>query len=145
MPSNQFKSLRIMVVIMLVLLFLQYELGISTIMADPASIPPFGFSITAFRNALDHIGVVALLHAGFGVWLVIIAIINMIMSLRTGIRSTQIFGVLSFLAVLIAAHGGLRFVLSGFQNDNASHEMATNFILSFTFFFLELYSIKPKN
>ena len=143
MSSNQLKPLRITAMVMLVLLFLQYELGMATIMANPPSIPPFGFSFTAFRSALDQVGVVALLHAGLGGWLVIFSVINLILALRTKIRSAQIFGVLSFLSVVFAAGGGLFFVLSGFQNDHASHAMATNFILSFAFSFLELYAIKP--
>ena len=143
MSSNQLKPVRITIMIMLALLFLQYEFGMATIMSDITSISPFSFSITAFRSALDHAGVVTLIHAGFGGFLVIFSVINLILALRTKTRSIQIFGVLSFLTVLLAAHGGLRFVLSGFQNDHASHEMATNFILSFAFFFLELYYTKP--
>ena len=143
MPSNQLKSVRISAVVMLVLLFLQYEFGMATIMSDIASIPSFDFSITAFRSALDHAGVVALIHAGLGGWLVIFSVVNLILALRTKIRRVQIFGVLSFLTIMIAAGGGLFFVLSGFQNDHASHAMATNFLLSFTFFFLELYYAKP--
>ena len=143
MPSNQLKSVRISAVVMLVLLFLQYEFGMATIMSDIASIPPFDFSITAFRSTLDHAGVVALIHAGLGGWLVIFSVVNLILALRTKIRRVQIFGVLSFLTIMIAAGGGLFFVLSGFQNDHASHAMATNFLLSFTFFFLELYYAKP--
>ena len=143
MSSSQLKPLRIMTMFMIVLLFLQYELGIATIMADPASIPPFSFSITAFRNALEQVGGVAYLHAGFGGWLVMISVLNLILALRTKIRKVQIFGVLSFLTLLIAAGGGLIFVLSGFQNDNASHAMATNFLLSFIFSFIVFYYARP--
>ena len=46
--------------------------------------------------------------------------------------------------MIFAAGGGLFFVLSGFQSDNASHTMATNFLLCFVLLFLELYSIKPE-
>jgi hypothetical protein len=35
------------------------------------------------------------------------------------------------------------FVLSGFQDNNYSHGMASNFILTFAFYFLELYLLKP--
>ncbi len=143
MSSNQLKPLQITAVVMLVLLFLQYEFGIATIMANPPSIPSFNFSFEAFRAALDQVGVVVLLHAGLGGWLVIFSVINLILALRTKTRSVQILGVLSFLSVVFAAGGGLFFVLSGFQDDHASHAMATNFILSVAFFFLELYAIKP--
>jgi hypothetical protein len=143
MSLNQLKNLRITTVIMIVSLFLQYELGIATIMANPISIPPFSFSISAFRSTLEQVGSVALPHAGFGGWLAIISVINLIFALRTKIRKAQFFGVLSFLSIATAAGGGLFFVLSGFQNDNASHTMATNFILSFAFSFIELYYARP--
>ena len=143
MSSSPVKHLRILTVVMIVSLFLQYELGIATSMANPASIAPFSFSITAFRSALEQVGGVAVLHAGFGGWLVIISVTNLVLALKTKIRKVQIFGVLSFLSIIIAAGGGLFFVLSGFQNDNASHAMATNFLLSFTFSFIELYYTRP--
>lgn len=143
MPSSQLKPLRIMTVVVIVLLILQYELGIATIMADPVSITPFSFSITAFRSALEQVGLVALLHAGLGGWLVIVSVINVILALRTKIRVVQIFGVLSFLSIIVSAGGGLLFVLSGLQNDHASHAMATNFILSFAFSFIEFYYARP--
>ncbi len=69
--------------------------------------------------------------------------IILVMALRSGLRSVQGFGVLSFLGIAIAAGGGFLFVLSGFQDDHASHAMATNFILSFAFLFLELYNMRP--
>ncbi len=56
MLSSQLKRLRTMTVMMTVLLFLQYELGMTTIMADPPQLPPFSFSIPAFRGALEEAG-----------------------------------------------------------------------------------------
>jgi len=143
MSSKALKHLRIMTVVMIVSLFLQYELGIATSMAVSASIAPFSFSITAFRSALETVGAVALLHAGFGGWLLIISVTNLVFALKTKVRKVQVFGILGFLSIVIAAGGGLFFVLSGFQNDNASHTMATNFLLSFTFSFIELYYARP--
>ncbi len=140
--SNQLKRLWIMTIVMIVLLFLQYELGITTIMSDIPSVSPFPFSVAAFRGALEHAGAVAAAHADFGGLLVIVALINLTLALVTKVRSVQILGVLNFIFILVAAGGGLFFVLSGFQNDHASHAMATNFLLSFTFSFIELYSIR---
>ncbi len=145
MTTHPLKPLRIWVIVILVLLAIQYEFGMAINIANPPSISPFGFSFAAFRSALDQVGIVALLHASLGGWLVIFSVINLILALRTNIRSVQIFGVLSFLSTLFAAGGGLFFVLSGFQDDHASHAMATNFILSFALFFLELYAIKPES
>jgi hypothetical protein len=132
-----------MAVVMIVSLFLQYELGIATIIANPASIPPFSFSINVFSHALEQVGGVAVLHAALGGWLMIISILNLILALRTKVRKVQVFAILGFLSIMIAAGGGLFFVLSGFQNDNASHAMATNFILSFVFSFIEIYYARP--
>jgi len=63
--------------------------------------------------------------------------------LRSRVRSVQIVGTLAFVTVFLAATTGVLFVLSGFQNDNFSHGMAANFILSLVFYFMELYFLKP--
>ncbi len=65
------------------------------------------------------------------------------MSLGSRVRSVQVFGSLVFLSLLLAVTGGLLFVLSGFQNDHNSHQMAAGFILSFAFYFMEPYFLKP--
>ena len=143
MAAKRYQGLRVMVIVLLTLLGLQYELGMAVNIGNPPSLPPFGLSLNAVSNALHQAGLVAVLHASLGVWLVIFSVINLIFSLRTGLRSLQIFGSLAFLATLLAAITGLLFTLSGFQNDGYSHGMATNFLLSFTFYFLELYFLKP--
>ncbi len=139
---SRLKRLQIMTIVMIVLLFLQYELGMATIMADIPSRSPFRFSIAAFQGALEQAGGVAPVHAIFGGIVVIVALINLILALMTKVRSVQILGVLNFLFIIVAAGGGLFFVLSGFQNDHASHAMATNFLLSFAFSFIELYTVR---
>jgi len=135
--------LRITVITMLALLGLQYEFGMAVAIANPPSLPPIGFSLAGASNALQQAGVVAVIHASLGSGLVIFSLINLVLSLRSGLRSVQVFGSLAFLTVLLAALTGLLFTLSGFQNDGDTHGMATNFLLSFTFYFLELYFLKP--
>ena len=144
MPSNSLKPLRILLIAILILLFFQYELGIQVNFSNLAAISPFGFSIPQISDALHQAGSLAWIHAIVGAWLVILAAINLILSLRSKVRSARVYGVLSFVSIVFAAGGGLLFVLSGFQSDNASHTMATNFLLSFVLFFLELYAIKPE-
>ena len=139
MSFIQSKHLRIVAIVMIVVLFVQYEFGIATIMANPASIPPFSFSIATVTNALTQVGIIALIHAGLGSLLFILSILNLILAWRTNDRMARIFGAFGFLSMLFAAGGGLYFVLSGFQNDNASHAMATNFLLAYTWYFLELF------
>ena len=143
MKTKNLRVLRIMVIVLLALLGLQYEFGMAVNIANPPSLPPIGFSLNALSGALQQAGVVAVIHASLGVWLVIFSVINLIFCLRSGLRSVQVFGSLAFLATLLAAITGLLFSLSGFQNDGDSHGMATNFLLSFTFYFLELYFLKP--
>jgi hypothetical protein len=75
--------------------------------------------------------------------LVSLSLVSLILSLRSGVGSVQIFGSLAFLTVLLAAIMGQLFVQAGFQNDNYTHGMASNFILSLVFYFLELYFLKP--
>jgi len=144
MSSNPLRPLRVMSIAILILLFFQYELGITVNFANPAAIAPFNFSAAGFLNALNDIGSIALIHAIIGGLLLLLALINMVMSLRSKVRSAQVYGVLSFVTMIFAAGGGYFFVLSGFQSDNASHAMTTNFLLSFVLFFLELYAIKPE-
>jgi hypothetical protein len=143
MATNRLKGLRVMVIVMLVLLGLQYEFGMAVNLANPPSLAPIGFSLNGVSNALNQVGAVAVIHASLGSTLVIFALINLIFSLRSGLRSVQVFGSLAFLSILLAALTGLLYTLSGFQNNGDTHGMASNFLLSFTFYFLELYFLKP--
>jgi hypothetical protein len=143
MLTKRLATLRVIVIVMLALLGLQYEFGMAVNLSTQPSLAPFGLSLNAVTNALSQIGAVAVLHAGLGSGLIVFALINLILSLRSGLRSLQVFGSLAFLTILLAALTGLLFTLSGFQNDGFSHGMATNFLLSFTFYFLELYFLKP--
>lgn len=143
MPANSLKVLRISVVVLLVLLFFQYEFGIAINIANPSPQPAFSFSDnSAFNTALNTAGGLAQPHAilGFLVWL--FSLVNLVLSLRSGIRSIQIFGSLILLSITIAGAGGSFFVQSGFTNDQASHTMAASFILAYSFTFLELYFLK---
>ncbi len=94
-------------------------------------------------QALQKIGMVGLLHAGTGALILLLTIINLVLALSSRVRSVWIFGVLAFLSTFGAVSTGTLFTLSGFQNDGYSHGMATNFLLTFSFFFIELYMLKP--
>ena len=143
MGKNRFRGLRILVMAILALLIVQFEFGMAVTLANPSELSPFSFSIVKISDALNQAGVVALLHAILGTLLAIFSVVSLALSLRSRVRSVQIVGSLAFLATVLAASLGLAFTLSGFQNDNYSHGMATNFILSYTFYFLELYFLKP--
>ena len=143
MSWNRFKFLRILVMVLLALLIIQFELGMAVNIGNPPSLPPFSFSLARISDALHQAGGAALPHTILGTWLVIFSVLNLILSISSRVRSVQIFGALAFIATALAASTGYLFVLSGFQNDNYSHGMATNFILSFSFYFLEFYFLKP--
>jgi len=144
MKSNRFKSLRVMIVITLILLTIQYELGMYVNLSpNLPELAPFGFSLMKISDALHLAGPVALAHAVLGSLLTLMSILTLILSLRSKIRSVQIFGSLGFLTMLVAMIGGILFTLSGFQEDHYSLAMASNFILTFIFYFLELYFLKP--
>ena len=143
MLTKRLATIRVIVIVMLALLGLQYEFGMAVNIANLPTLAPVAFSSSALSTALQQAGLVAVLHAGLGSGLIVFALINLILSLRSGLRSLQVFGSLAFLTILLAALTGLLFTLSGFQNNGYTHGMATNFLLSFTFYFLELYSLKP--
>lgn len=55
MESNQFKSLRTMIVITLSLLTIQYELGMAiSLSPNLPELASFGFSLTKISDALHH-------------------------------------------------------------------------------------------
>ncbi len=144
MRTNQIKFLRTMVIIILILLTVQYELGM-VINLGPSlpDLSPFGFSLSTISDALHQVGSVALAHAGLGSFIALLSILILVLSLRSKSRSVQIFGSLGFLTILVAMAGGILFTLSGFQEDHYSLAMASNFILAFISYFLELYFLKP--
>ncbi len=143
MSAKQLKRLRTFVIVVLVLLVVQYEFGMAVNISNPPSLPAFSMlDGNAFNQALSSAGFVAEAHSivGFLIWLLALAVL--VMALRSGIRSVQIFGTLILLTVTVAGIGGSIFVASGFQDDHASHAMASNFILAYSFSFLELYFLK---
>ena len=144
MKSNRFKLLRRMIVTLLILLGIQYELGMAANLSpDLPTLPPFGFSLARIFGALWLAGSSAVAHGLLGSLLVIFAFMTLALSLASGVRSLQILGSLGCLSMILAATGGVLFVLSGFQADHFSLAMASNFVLAFTFYFLELYVLKP--
>ena len=144
MKTYQHRFLRAMVLIILTLLTVQYELGM-VINLGPTlpELSPFGFSLAKISDAIHMAGSTALAHAGLGSLLALLSILILILSLRSKIKSAKIFGLLGFLTIIVAMAGGILFTLSGFQEDHYSLAMASNFILAFIFYFLELYFLKP--
>jgi hypothetical protein len=99
--------------------------------------------LNGVSEALNGVGVVAVIHASLGAWLEIFSLVSIIFALRSDVRGVQVFGSLAFIATCLALTTGLMYTFSGFQNDGFSHGMATMFLLSFSFNFVELYFLKP--
>jgi hypothetical protein len=143
MSPNRIKVLQVAVITVLVLLTIQYEFGMAANLSNLPSLSPFGFSFSKLVSALNQAGFVTVIHAALGTVLTILALITLVLALVSKIRSVKVFGALAFLSMALAETCGVLFVLSGFQNNNYSHGMATNFILTFGFYFIELYFLKP--
>lgn len=143
MSADHFRRVQRSVIVLLPLLFVQYLLGMLVNFANPPSLPAFSLSdSSAFNAALGTVGLLAQTHAvlGFLIWLV--GLVNLVLSLRSGVRRVQVFGFLAFLSLTLAGLGGTFFVASGFNNDDYSSMMAGNFLFSYSFLFLELYFLK---
>src|SRR5258708_22320068 len=107
MSAKQLKRLRTFVIVVLVLLVVQYEFGMAVNISNPPSLPAFSMlDGNAFNQALSSAGFVAEAHSivGFLIWLLALAVL--VMALRSGIRSVQIFGTLILLTVTVAGISG---------------------------------------
>ena len=96
MSKQQSLRARITVMVILTLLAFQYELGMAVNIMGQPKLPPFGFSLGAISDALNRVGVVAVIHGSLGVWLVLFSIVSAIFAIRSAIRTVQIFGSLAY-------------------------------------------------
>ena len=133
------RALKVVSIALLALLAIQFELGM-TVNLSPSlqNTPAFSFSLPAVWGALSKVGAAATTHAVVGSLLVILTLGAFLLALLTRLPSIVVFGVLGFLTAAVAAATGVLFTLSGFQADGLSHGMATNFLATFSFQFIEL-------
>ncbi len=145
MGNRVLTFLRIVVIVTLVMLAAQYELGMA-VNLGPAlpKLPSITLTNPQFRGYLNQAGVMAIIHAALGSFLTLAALVNLVGAQYSKKTNVRILGVLAFLTTFLAAGLGTSYVLSGFQNDGLSHGMATNFILTFALYFFELYALKPE-
>ena len=139
--SQDLGRLRYFLGAILALLYLQFELGMDTNLANPPSLPPIEFSIPQVFSNLSMIGPEAVIHAVNGLVIFSLALTITFLSLRTRVRSIKILGAAAPLAIAFAMLSGLTFVLSGFQNSGGSYGMAHGFIATFTVYTAELYLV----
>ena len=133
------RSLRVAVVAILILLALQFELGMAVNLSPSLEgVPPVAGSAAAIWGALARVGGAALTHALLGAFLTVVALAGLVLAVISGARSVAVIGVLSFLVMALATVNGVLFTLSGFKDDNYSHGMATTFLLAFSLCFVQV-------
>ena len=131
------RSLRIVVIAMLILLALQFELGMAVNLSPSLEdVPPLAGTLAAVWAALAKVGGAAIMHALLGSFLTIAALAGL--AVRSGARSVAAVGIASFISIAMATLNGVLFTLSGFKNDHYSHGMATLFLVAFSLHFAQL-------
>lgn len=139
------RLMRVIAVLIVVFLSLQFELGMTiNLSPEQHNLPAFGLSIPLIIQALDTVGGIGPLHASVGIVLLLLAITNLVLALSSRTKGVQIVGTLGLFSTSGALATGILFTLSGFQNDGYSHGMATNFLLTFVFAFVGLYLLCEK-
>jgi hypothetical protein len=142
---TRLKSLRVAAIVILILLTLQFELGMSVNLSPSLEqVPHLAGTATAVWGALVKVGGAALTHALLGASLTVIALASLVLAIISGDRSVAVIGIFSFLAIALAAVNGVLFTLSGFKDDNYSHGMATLFLLAFSLYFVQVCLLSVK-
>ena len=133
------RSLRIVSIVTVVLLALQFELGMAVNLSPSLEgVPPLAGTPAAVWAALVKVGAGAPAHALLGILLSVIALASLAIALWSGATAIAITGMVSFMTIASAAVNGVLFTLSGFKNDNYSHGMATTFLLAFSTQFVQI-------
>ena len=139
------RFLRVVVIVILALLALQFELGMGVNLSpDLKEVPPLAGSVPAIWGALQTVGGAAIMHTLLGSLLVLVTIAALVLSIASRSRSITVIGILCFVTTTLAAFTGVLFTLSGFKDDGLSHGMATNFLLSFALHFVQVSILSVK-
>lgn len=67
MSAKKFLGTRITVMVILALLALKFELDMAVNVSSQPTLAPLGFSLGAISDALNQVGIVAVVHASLGV------------------------------------------------------------------------------
>jgi hypothetical protein len=139
------RPLRVFSIVLLILLALQFELGmVLNLSPSLQEVPPPAGSVAALWTALAKVGAEALLHAVIGTALSIAGVVGLVLAIMSCERVVAVTGALSFLFLALAEINGILFTLSGFKNDGDSHGMATGFLLAFSLYFIQVCVLSVK-
>ncbi len=139
-----FRPLRTFSIVFLVLLALQFELGMAVNLSPSLQEAAPPGSVTALWTALGKVGADAIVHAVLGTVLSIAGVVGLVLALMSRGKATAVIGVFSFLFLALAESNGILFTLSGFKNDAYSHGMATGFLLAFSLYFVQVCILSVK-
>lgn len=141
--SPRVRALRWLIVAEVLLLCVQYELGVSLTVAGAfPSVAASGFSFGTFASYVATAGGSVLAHAVLGILILADALVTLVLAFLTRVPWLRITALIEFAFVLSAAAGGFLFVLSGFADDSFSYQMSTGFLIAFVFTFLSLYVLR---
>ncbi len=127
------KTLQILVILIMILLALLLLFGLA--------FNTKGLTGAALSD-LGHTGPAPFFHMGIGLLVGLGALINMILSLRSGERRVQVFGTLAFASILIAGSLGLVFISSGFRDTALLLGLVPLFVLAVVSYILELVFLR---
>src|SRR5579864_8832881 len=130
------RTLRVFAIIMLSLLALQFEMGMSLNLSPRLKETTAVSGIGGIVGNLDAVGADALTHGIMGTALAILSVGTLVLSLRSGSAGVIVIGILACLSTVLAAMTGVLFTSSGFSNDGYSAGMASMFLLTFSFHFI---------
>jgi len=142
---TRLRSLRVAVIAMLILLALQFELGMAVNLSPGLQeVPPLAGTTAALWGALAKVGGASIPHAVLGTLLTVVALAGLVLAVTSGARSVAVLGVLSFVVIALATANGILFTMSGFKDNHYSHGMATAFLLAFSVHFVQLCTLSVK-
>jgi len=142
MRELQLSKLQLLVIGTLVVLSVQAWTGDFVNLFSVFPVGTVDSSLGGLLQALKEAGLLPLFHAFAGILLVALSVVVLVLSFRSKIRNAEIASIIGLAAVFSAVMGGVLFVLSGFQDNGSSMQMAGSFIGAYALYFLELYFTK---
>ena len=139
------KKIEISIVILLVLITIQAFLGDNINLFSVFPTSPVTASLSGLSHALQQAGAAVMVHAINGFLIIAVSIAVVVFSFISRINKLRLTSIVGFVGSIIALSGGLEFVFSGYANNGYSAQMATGFLIAYSFYFIELYYTKGAN
>jgi hypothetical protein len=128
------KRFRNLVIAEMVLLFAQFQMGMSTNLF----ITPLISLTTPWSIALQAVGIEVLLHIWNGMAILILSVVILVVARRFGQGLIWKLVLMALIFIGLAIFSGFEFFLNG-QNDAFSITMAMSFLAIYTLFFGAIY------